>query len=881
MQNACSRVIALVNGSAENSAMREQPSGSVTLVFTDIEGSTRLLRELGEEAYRDVLAEHRRVVRDAFAAGYEVDEEGDAFFYAFPSAGSAVTAVEQAMRELERGPIRIRVGIHTGEPVLDPPKYVGLDVHRAARVMAAGHGGQVLLSESTRALLDDGVHVRNLGEHRLKDLSGPQCLYQLGADDFPPLKTLYQTNLPVTPTRLVGRERELEQLLELLGREDVSVVTLTGAGGTGKTRLAMRAAAEAAEEYSDGVWLVGLAPLTDVDLVPAEIAQTFGLREGSGRTFRDVLGDYLRSRRLLLVLDNLEQLLPGVASVVADLVAEFEGLDLVATSREPLRIGAEREYAVPPLASAESVLLFAERAGLELNGNRSTVAEICARLDGLPLAIELAAARVNVLPPAKLLERLEQRLPVLTAGARDAPERQQTLRATIAWSYDLLDERERRLFTRFAVFAGGCTLEAAEAVCDADLDTLGSLLDKNLLRREESRYSMLETIREFARERLDEAAEADEIRRRHAEHVLAVALEAQPELVRREQRRFLDQLEADHDNFRAALSWLLDRDPDHALTLAHALILFWYTRGHVREGRDSVIAALDRASPTASATRAEALDWAGYLGPELGEDSRGLLEEAVACARDANADAALALALCHLPIVLEDGDERMAVLEDAVAIAGQARDPFVLGTALNNLGVESIDRGDMERARELFEASYRVRAEMGDLSRMALSLNNIGATLCATGDTSQAREHVAQAFELAREIGDRRHVHAALDTLAWIALAEGGAGEARELFTEALRQALEIANRPAAGVSLYGLAAAAAAAGDGRLAARLAAIAEPDSQASISVDPWTRAVFERHLAEARAQTDPAEWEQAWAAGAALTIEQAAAEILGA
>jgi predicted ATPase len=382
------------------------------------------------------------------------------------------------MRALERGPIRIRVGIHTGEPILDPPKYVGLDVHRAARVMAAGHGGQALLSESARALLDEGVLVRDLGEHRLKDLSGPQRLYQLGADAFPPLKTLHQTNLPVTPTQLVGREREVEDLLELLRRKDVSVVTLTGAGGSGKTRLVMQAAAEAAEDYVDGVWFVGLATLTDVDLVVAGIAQTFGMREGSGRTYRDLLGDYLRSRRLLLVLDNLEQLLPEVAGVVAELAAEFAGVDFLATSREPLRIGAEREYSVPPLVAAEAATLFAERAGLELNGDRSAVAAICARLDELPLAIELAAARVKVLPPATLLERLEQRLPLLTGGARDAPERQRTLRATIAWSHDLLDERERQLFARLAVFMGGCTLEAAEAACDAEVDTLGSLLDK-------------------------------------------------------------------------------------------------------------------------------------------------------------------------------------------------------------------------------------------------------------------------------------------------------------------------------------------------------------------------------------------------------------------
>jgi class 3 adenylate cyclase len=360
--------------------MREQPTGSVTLVFTDIEGSTRLLHEFGAEAYRDALAEHRRVVREAFASGYEVDEEGDAFFYAFPTVSSAVVAVEQAMRALDGGLVRIRVGIHTGEPILDPPKYVGLDVHRAARVMAAGHGGQVLLSESARALLDDGVVARDLGEHRLKDLSGPQRLYQLGAGEFPRLKTLHQTNLPVAWTRLVGREHDVEALLELLRHDDVSVVTLTGAGGGGKTRLAMQVAADAAEDYADGVWFVALAALTDGSLFVAAIAQTFGLREGGGRTYRDVVGDFLRPRRLLLVLDNLEQLLPDVAGLVADLAAEFAGVEVLATSREPLHIRAEHEYTVPPLASDESVVLFAERAGVELNGDRPVVEAICARL---------------------------------------------------------------------------------------------------------------------------------------------------------------------------------------------------------------------------------------------------------------------------------------------------------------------------------------------------------------------------------------------------------------------------------------------------------------------------------------------------------------------
>jgi predicted ATPase len=864
--------------------MREQPTGSVTLVFTDIEGSTRLLHELGAEAYRDALAEHRRLVREAFASGYEVDEEGDAFFYAFPTAASAVAAVEQAMRVLDGGPIRIRVGVHTGEPVLDPPKYVGLDVHRAARVMAAGHGGQVLVSESTRALLEDGMFVRDLGEHRLKDLSRPQRLYQLGAGEFPRLKTLHQTNLPVAWTRLVGRERDVDELLELLRHEDVSVVTLTGAGGGGKTRLAMQAAADVAEDYADGVWFVGLAALTDVGLVEAAIAQTFGLREGGGRTYRDVVGDFLRSRRLLLVLDNLEQLLPEVAGMVAELAAEFAGVDFLATSREPLRIGREREYMVPPLESDESVVLFAERAGLELDGDRPAVEAICARLDGLPLAIELAAARVNVLPPAKLLERLEQRLPLLTSGARDAPERQRTLRATIAWSHDLLDEHEQQLFARLAVFAGGCTLEAAEAVCDANVDTLSSLLDKNLLRRDESRYRMLETIREFARERLDQAADADEIRRRHAEHFLAFALEAQPELVRRDQREWLNRLEAEHDNLRAALTWLLELNPESGLTLAHALILFWYTRGRVREGRDWLVAALKRASSSPSAIRAGALDWAGYLSNELGEDGSASVEQAVACARATDAPAALALALCHLPHVAWPGqvDRAIPVIEEALAIAEQAEEPFTLATVLNNLGAWYSAREDRERARSLYEESYRVRAWMGDLSRMALSLNNLAWTLFQDGEASRAHDLGIEALALAREVGDRRHTATALNTLGWMALAENHLNEARELLEESLAVALEIAFRSLLYDGLFGLAAVAGADGEWRRAARLEAAAESqqgDAAVSTNLGSWQRDLIDQHRAAAQAQTDPDEWEAARAAGATLTIEQAAAEIL--
>ena len=873
----------------DSCAMPAQPTGRVTLLFSDIEGSTRLLERLGTERYAEALALHRRLMRASFMRhdGYEVGTEGDSFFVTFTQAGDAVTAAGEAQQALagarwpEEAAVRVRMGIHTGEPAVVGGNYVGLDVHRAARVMAAGHGGQVLLTESTRGLLDDEVVVRDLGDHRLKDLSEPQRLYQLGPEEFPQLKTLHQTNLPVAWTRLVGRERDVEQLLALLRREDVSVVTLTGAGGGGKTRLAMQVAADAVEDYADGVWFVEMAALTDAGLLEATIAQTLGLREGNGQTYRDLVGDYLRPRRLLLVVDNLEQLLPGVAKVVADLAGEFAGVDVLATSREPLRISPEHEYPVPPLASDESVVLFAERAGLELAGNRPTVEAICARLDGLPLAIELAAARVNVLSPEKLLERLEQRLPLLTAGARDAPERQRTLQAAIAWSYDLLDDHEQQLFARLAVFAGGCTLEAAEAVCDGDLGRLASLLDKNLLRRDELRYGMLETIREFARERLDLVADADETRRRHAEHFLADALEARPELVRPDQRQWLDRLDADHDNLRAALSWLLEHDPESGLTLAHALTLFWFTRGHVREGRDLLLAALERASPSPSAVRAGALDWAGYFSNQIGEDGRPAVEQAIACARAADAPAALALALSHLPHVTGEPDhldEAIRVSEEALAIAEEAGDPFTLGVALNNLAPWYYQRGDDQRGHSLHEQSYRVRARMGDVSRMALSLHNLALSLYSTGDASGARDLANQALALARETGDRRHTAAALGMLGRIALAEDQLDEARELLRESLTIALEIAHRAELYEGLFGLAAVAGAGGDWRLAARLEASVESQIRGEAILNPSEKALLDQNRAAAQAR-HPTEWEAAWAAGATLTIEQAATEVL--
>src|SRR5579862_6335104 len=538
--------------------MVAQPSGTVTLVFTDVEGSTQLLAELGQEGYRAALAAHDRLVREAFGrrGGYEVDNEGDSFFYAFASAGDAVLAVREAVAALEPGPIRIRVGIHTGEPGLDPPRYVGLDVHKAARIMAAGHGGQVLLSQTTADLAGEAFTFKDLGEYRLKDLSAAQRLFQLGESQFPPLRALARTNLPVPAAVFLGREDELGEVTALL-RDGVRLLTLTGPGGTGKTRLAMQAAAEAADDFSEGVWWVPLSAVRDPALVLRHIAQTLDVVEQPDRPLGEVLAEMLKGRRMLLLLDNAEHLLPGALDAIAT-VRDLDGPKLVVTSRERLQITGEHVYPVPQLSPPEGLSLFTARAAaIEPSFEPDAAVEaLCDRLDNLPLAIELAAARTAVLQPEQILERLGDRLDLLK-GTRDADPRQQTLRATIAWSYDLLTDEERELCSRFSVFAGDATLEAIEDVCDADLDTLASLVDKSLLRRDGDRYRMLETIREYGSEQLEDAGRENLIDS-HGAFYERFADEAEAGLRGPDGARWLDLVEHELPNLRAAMGRALE-----------------------------------------------------------------------------------------------------------------------------------------------------------------------------------------------------------------------------------------------------------------------------------------------------------------------------------
>jgi predicted ATPase/class 3 adenylate cyclase len=610
--------------------MAELPRGTVTFLFTDLEGSTRLW-ERSPEWMPTAYARHDALLRDAVAAhdGVVYKVIGDAIQAAFPTAPRAVAGALAAQRALVgevwpvAEPIRVRMALHTAAVEPDATgDYRAPELNRLGRLLAAGYGEQVLLSlataELTRDRLPAGAGLRDLGEHRLTDLYRPEHVFQLTHTalpaEFPPLRTLESrpNNLPLQPTVLIGREREVAAIRALLAREAVRLVTLTGTGGTGKTRLALQVAADLLAGQPDGVWFIPLATVTDPAQVATAIAETFGLREAAGTRLIDTLTNYLREKRLILLLDNFEHLVTG-APLVSDLLAACPDLTVLVTSRTPLQLRGEHEAPVPPLVlpdlsqpstpealpQYEAVRLFIERARdvkpdfAVTNANAPAVAAICHRLDGLPLALELAAARIRVLPPVAMLARLEQRLPLLTGGARDLPARQRTLRATIAWSHDLLGPNEQVLFRQLAIFVGGCTLEAAETVAslhDREIDVLDGLellVVHNLVRQEErageSWFRMLETIREFGLEQLAAKSETADVQRRHAAYYLALAEAADPGLKGPTPRSWIERVEAEFDNFQAAHAWAIANDAtEMSIRLRTTMYRLWFTRRHTK-----------------------------------------------------------------------------------------------------------------------------------------------------------------------------------------------------------------------------------------------------------------------------------------------------------
>jgi predicted ATPase/class 3 adenylate cyclase len=772
-------------------AKRDLPGGTVTFVFTDVEGSTKLLHALGAEAYADALATHRRILRDAFNAhgGVEVDTQGDAFFVAFPTAPGALAAAAQARDALSGGPIRVRIGLHTGTPHLTHEGYVGADVHRAARIAAAGHGGQVLLSSATAPLVD--VELHDLGDHRLKDLSAPERIFQLGDDDHPPLKSLHQTNLPVPATPFLGREAELADLERLLTDGGARVLTLTGPGGTGKTRLALQAAASAADAFPGGVWWVPLAPLRDHALVVTSVAAALG---ASGD-----LAEHIGDKKLLILLDNFEQVVEAAVDL-APLLAGCPNLSLLVTSREPLHLGGEHEYAVDPLRQPDAIELFMTRA---LAARRDVaadgeVAQICERLDNLPLAIELAAARVKVLSPLALLERLEQRLPMLAGGARDLPERQRTLRATIEWSHELLNPDEQRLFARMSVFRGGSSLEAAEAVADADLDILQSLVDKSLVRVRDDRYWMLETIREFAAERLEASGAADEIGRRHAEFFLGYA-DAESGAFTENAKAWADRLEREHDNLRAALDWLEAAGKSQSLLrLAGALAEFWYTRGHVAEGKRRLERAV-ASDPRPTAARAAALNGASLMNVEGGGDAARagvFAEEALAIYRELGDESGVAYSILTLAEAFSDaGDWKAAQrhYEDSRQRFQDLGDDHHVLLATRLLAWMHFELGNSSQARAMHEENLARARALGNQRIVGTTLGALGEYDIRGGRVADALPKLKEAYEIYRDLGHPLEIAVELCRFAWALVLDNRPGDAARVFARSLLMYEEMA----------------------------------------------------------------------------------------
>jgi len=733
--------------------MPDLPSGTLTLLFTDIEGSTRLLNELGGR-YAEALAEHRRLLREAFSShhGVEVDTQGDAFFYVFATAKEALSAAAEAQSALRNGPVRVRMGVHTGEPVLTGEGYVGADVHRAARIAAAGHGGQVLLSAATAALVD--FELRDLGNHRLKDLLAAERLYQLGHGDFPSLQTLGATSLPVAATALIGREREVAELVSLL-RDRHRLITITGPGGTGKTRLALQVAAELVDAYSDGVVWVPLAGVTDAELVLPAMRQALGAR--------DELVHDLRGRELLLVLDTLEHLV-GAAPDLADLLVGASELQLLVTSRVPLHISAEFEYPVDPLSATGASALFVERAravGRELEVDE-TVKDICLRLDHLPLALELAAARTKLLDPVLLLSRLERRLPLLAGGPSDAPERQRTLRAAIAWSYELLDDETKALFGRLAVFAGGFSLEAAEEVGGADLDVLSGLVDASLLKSMgNGRLLMLDTIREYGLERLEEKGEAEASRDRHATYFARLADRRWPELVRGDDPTWtLSRVQSEVRNLHSAIEWSLERGrSEDVLAIGSGMYPFWASFGYLHQGKRWLEQALELPSP-ADSRRGYALAGLGDLAlqEEDFETAKRANEESVALFRELDDPFGVAVNLTQLAsIALFQGDRVAArrLAEESAAIRIQQLESRHLGRALSVLAEVSVAEGDYDQARELLEEAIDCwRAEAPESTHRIGCHEMLGEVMRLQGNYPGAVEAFATSLDLCRQSGE-------------------------------------------------------------------------------------------------------------------------------
>ena len=864
-------------------AISSPPSGTVTFLYTDIEGSTRLAQEHPEE-WETLRARHHAILRDAIGSnnGYVFQVIGDEFLSAFHTAEDAVRAAVKSQVALHAenwgdAPIRVRMGIHTGKAeVQEDGLYHGyVTLSHVQRVMSVGHGGQVLLSSTTQELVQDelpeGVELRDMGQRQLKDWTHSEHIFQLVIPDlradFPPLKIpeSFPHNLPIQLTSFIGRERELAEVKQLLS--STRLLTLTGPGGTGKTRLSLRLAADILEEFTDGVWLVELAPLTDPTLVTQTVASTLGVREQPGRTILEALMGYMRAKTILLILDNCEHLIEACARLAETLLHSCPDLHILATSREALSVDGETLYLVPTLtipdpvdataetlADYEAVQLFVERAQATLSNfsitheNAPMIAHVCHYLDGIPLALELAAARVKGLSIEQIASRVNDRFRLLTSGSRTALPRHQTLQALIDWSHNLLSESECVLLRRLSVFAGGWTLEAAESVCADDglesdqiLDLLLGLVDKSLVLAEtqgaEPRYHMLETIRQYAREKLWAAGEGEMMRQRHLAYFVDLAERAEPNLRAFDMVMWLDRLEAEHDNMRAALEWALESNAEAVLQLAGALWWFWHIRDHKSEGAEWLERALSieemergdqPLTPSSAMIQGKALYVAGFLrhvfletdkGAALSGKSLTLFQQLGPAGKQG-----MAYALWNLAVVAAQQSDRLrqkTLMEESLALFKEVGDKFGIAQCLIGIGDSVlVIYDDYKRALTLMEEGLALYKEIGDKDGLASALTNLGDLAFWKGDYKQATTRFEASIAMFREVGDKYGLTEGLFSLGEAARLQGRYDKATTVLEESLALARDSGDKFRTAYHLYTLGEVAVAQGDYESAAR-------------------------------------------------------------
>lgn len=846
----------------------QAPLGTVTLMFTDIEGSTRTWEEHPHEM-QVALARHDALIRGAIEAanGFVFKAVGDGFCASFVTARDAVDAVLNAQLALmaeswpEEAAIRVRMALHTGAVESRDGDYFGPPVNRVSRLLSTAHGGQSIVSHTTFELVRDyvpeEVTFKDLGGHQLKDLARPEQVFQLLHPalpaDFPALKSLsnHPNNLPQQLTTFIGREKEVEELQALL--EKNRLVTLTGSGGTGKSRLGLQAAANTLERYPDGVWLVELAPTSDPGLVVSTVAETLGVKEAPGTTVQQALIEYLKPKHLLIVLDNCEHLINAAAKLVETLLRGCPDIQILASSREALGIAGEQTYRVPSLSLPdpnkahtaaslshfEAVRLFIDRAVLAkpdfevTNENAPTVASLCFHLDGIPLAIELAAARVRSLSVDEIESKLDHRFRLLTGGSRTALPRQQTLRALIDWSYDLLNESEKALLNRLSVFAGGWTLEAAEPVCSGEpledwevLTLLTSLCDKSLVvtdeQNEATRYRLLETVRQYAQDRLSESGEESTWRDRHLDYFLALAEEADKHLRGKDQKTWIRRVESEHDNIRVALDWS-GSDPERSaleeVLLAAAMTQWWYVRGHFSEGRARLEHALSHQPEVDASVRSKVLSGVGNFAliQSLSDEAEQYFAEALQLTETQKDRTGILRAQRGLANVYwhrQDLDQAADLNERTLALAREEGDLDATAAILLSLGLIAVNRGHCDEGIALYEQSLAIFQELGNQRAAALVVGNLGGACYTLGDFEGTRKYFTESLESRRDLGDQWGISGALMHLAFAACELKDYDNAIALFEECGALLQKLGNPHVHAWCLHGLGKVALGQGD-------------------------------------------------------------------